>query len=115
MQKNVLKLCNILAFILTLMVAIGSLNKPLGYLPDSLIYQASLFILCATYLFNYWSIRQGDHKKISTISDVINVGAGAFFLVGISTKSLGGVDGLVVFVLVLLPLLATPFYMRKSA
>jgi hypothetical protein len=115
MYKNILKIFNGLGFVIAFLVVMGSVNKPPGYLPDSLIYQGSLFGLCAVYLFNYWTLQQKEYQKMSTISDVLNVGAIALFLLGLSTKSVGGGFGFMVVILELLPLIATPIFLRKKA
>lgn len=115
MYKNILKIFNGICFFIAFLAIMGSVNKPPSYLPDSLIFQCSLFGLCAAYLFNYWTLEQNEHKKISTISDVLNVGAIALFLLGMSTKSAGGVGGYMMVILQLLPLIGTPIFLRKKA
>lgn len=115
LNKGVLKIVNALCFLIAFLALMGSINKPSDYLPDSLIYQGSLFGLCAAYLFNYWVLQYDEQKSTSTISGAINVAAAALFLLGMSTKSAGGGVGYLLVIFQLLPLIGTPIYLGKKA
>lgn len=114
-NKGILQIINTLCFLIAFFALMGSINKPSGYLPDSLIYQSSLFGLCAVYLFNYWALKHGEQKTTSTISGVINIAAAALFLLGMSTKSAGGGVGYLLVIFQLLPLIGTPIYLGNRA
>jgi hypothetical protein len=114
-NKGVLKIINALCFLIAFLALMGAINKPSGYLADSLIYQGSLFGLCAAYLFNYWALQHDEQKTTLTISGVINVAVAALFLLGMSTKSAGGGVGYLLVIVQLLPLIGTPIYLGKKA
>lgn len=115
MYKNIVKILNGVFLFIAFLAILGSINKPADYLPDSVIYLSSLFGICAAYLFNFWVLQQNEPQKLSTISEVINVGAILLFFLGISTKPAGGGADYVIVFLQLLPLLVTPFYLRKKS
>ncbi len=114
MQKTFLQLANAVCFVLMALAACGSVNKGPGLAPDSNIYHLSLFLLCGTYLFNYWSLQQSTSKKIASVADVVNVAACTLFFVAGSDKMARGVSDLVLLLIVLVPTAGTVLYLHQT-